>query len=174
MPDGARADRLPALLRLYPAAWRDRYGAEVAAMLAAEPLSARTVLDLLAGAVDARVSPQSIVTLTSGREKTMTSICGTATDISTADRVKSAIWIVAGTAALTGLSIGLRGFFGRTAPIVTLRYAAFPLALLWASRWTTMKPYSRMAQAVILGGTAIVVIVMCAFAASLGGDFLKL
>ncbi len=170
MPD----DRLPLLLRLYPAAWRERYGGEVAAMLAAEPMSARVVLDLLAGAVDARVSPQSIVTLSSSREKTMKTFCGTATDIAFRDRVTSAIWIVAGTAVLTWLAIGLRQVFGRALPITTLRYAAFPLALLWASRWTTMKPYSRAAQAVILGGTAIVVIVMCALAASFGEDFLKL
>ena len=171
MPDRARADRLPALLRLYPAAWRDRYGAEMAAMLASEPMTARVVLDLLAGAVDARVSPQAIVTLSSSREKHMTSICGTPTYISGRDRVKSAMWMVGVTAALTCLSVGLREVFGRTVPIVTLRYAAFPLALLWASRWTTMKPYSRAAQAVILGTTAVVIVIMCAFAASFGQRF---
>jgi hypothetical protein len=56
-------------------------------------------------------------------------------------------------------------------PIVTLRYAAFPLALLWASRWSTMKPYSRAAQAVILGGTAVIVVIICAIAASIGHRF---
>jgi hypothetical protein len=54
---------------------------------------------------------------------------------------------------------------------VTLRYAAFPLALLWASLWTTMKPYSRAAQAVILGVTAVLVLVICAIAASIGHRF---
>jgi hypothetical protein len=170
MPD--RAPRqLPFLLRLYPRGWRSRYGVEVAEMLASERMTARTVLDLLAGAVDARVSPQSIVTLSSSREKTMKTFCGTATDISFRDRATSAIWLVAGTAVLTWLAIGFQQIFGRTLPIATLRYAAFPLSLLWASRWRTMKPYSRAAQAVILGGTAIVVIVMCAYAASFGQRF---
>jgi hypothetical protein len=134
-------------------------------------MSARVVLDLLAGAVDARVSPQAIVTLSSSREKNMTSICGTPTHISRMDRVKSAMWMIGVTAALTWLSVGLREAFGRTLPIMTLRYAAFPLALLWASRWTTMKPYSRAAQAAILGTTAVIVIIMCAFAASFRQDF---
>ena len=159
------------VLRLYPAAWRARYGAEMAAMLASGPMTARVVLDLLAGAIDARVSPQSITVLSSRRDKNMTSLCGTATDVSARDHLRSAIWIVVGTAALTWLAVGLREAFGRTLPIVTLRYAAFPLALLWASRWSTMKPYSRAAQAVILGSTAVIVIVMCAIAASVGHRF---
>lgn len=46
------------LVRLYPAAWRARYGAEFEAFLAERPPSARDVVDILVGAVDARVSPQ--------------------------------------------------------------------------------------------------------------------
>lgn len=41
------------LLRLYPKAWRDRYGEEVADLVASRPARLRTVLDLLAGAADA-------------------------------------------------------------------------------------------------------------------------
>ena len=161
------APRLPFVLRLYPSAWRERYGDEMAAMLASGPMTARVVLDLLAGAVDARVSPQAIVHASTHKEPMMTSICGTATALSMRDHLKGAMWIIVGTAILTWLAVGLREVFGRTVPIATLRYAAFPLALLWASRWTTMKPYSRAAQAVILGATAIVVIAICAVAASI-------
>jgi hypothetical protein len=46
-----------ALLRLYPRGWRRRYGAEMAAMLEAEPLTLRTATDLVAGAIDARLNP---------------------------------------------------------------------------------------------------------------------
>jgi hypothetical protein len=38
------------LIRLYPAAWRRRYGAELEELLEAEPSSIRTALDLLRGA----------------------------------------------------------------------------------------------------------------------------
>jgi hypothetical protein len=48
------ADARRWLLRLYPAAWRARYGEEFAALLDLAPLSLWTVLDILLGALDAR------------------------------------------------------------------------------------------------------------------------
>ena len=48
------------LLRLYPAAWRARYGAEFTELLLARPPSARDRLDILRGAVDARLNPHLI------------------------------------------------------------------------------------------------------------------
>jgi hypothetical protein len=41
------------LLWLYPADWRERYEAELEALLEEEPPSARQVLDLVRGAIDA-------------------------------------------------------------------------------------------------------------------------
>ena len=41
------------LLRLYPAAWRDRYLDEVSDLLAERPPSFRDRLDLIVGAADA-------------------------------------------------------------------------------------------------------------------------
>jgi len=46
------------LLRLYPAPWRARYGEEFAAVLARQRASPGMVLDVLAGAIDARLHPQ--------------------------------------------------------------------------------------------------------------------
>jgi hypothetical protein len=51
-------DALPMLVRLYPAAWRARYGDEFAELLASRPPRLRDRLDILAGAVDARIHPQ--------------------------------------------------------------------------------------------------------------------
>jgi hypothetical protein len=47
------------LLRLYPPAWRARYGDEFAALLELAPLSLWTVLDILLGALDARLCIRS-------------------------------------------------------------------------------------------------------------------
>jgi hypothetical protein len=41
------------LIRLYPPAWRRRYGRELAELIAVQPMSFRTAVDLVAGAVDA-------------------------------------------------------------------------------------------------------------------------
>jgi hypothetical protein len=46
------------LLRLYPAAWRKRYGEEFAEVLAGQRASIGLVLDVIAGAIDARMYPQ--------------------------------------------------------------------------------------------------------------------
>ncbi|MDB5058178.1 MAG: ATP-dependent protease [Chloroflexi bacterium] len=43
----------PWLVRLYPRAWRQRYGADFAALLEQQPLTAGTVLDVVRGALDA-------------------------------------------------------------------------------------------------------------------------
>jgi hypothetical protein len=48
-----RADRL---LRLYPPAWRERYGDEFLAMLGTEPLRAAVVFDIVMAAIDAWLS----------------------------------------------------------------------------------------------------------------------
>ncbi|MEO5704529.1 MAG: hypothetical protein ABIR64_05985 [Candidatus Limnocylindrales bacterium] len=46
------------LVRLYPAGWRARYGAEFEELLAERPPTGRDLLDIVVGAIDARVSPQ--------------------------------------------------------------------------------------------------------------------
>jgi hypothetical protein len=42
------------LLRLYPEAWRERYGAEYATLLEEHGIDARTLVDVVRGAIDAR------------------------------------------------------------------------------------------------------------------------
>ena len=52
------ASNLPFLLRLYPAPWRERYGDEFRELLADRPPTLRDRLDVVAGAIDARLHPQ--------------------------------------------------------------------------------------------------------------------
>lgn len=49
---------MTALVRLYPRAWRDRYEAEFLGILEARPPSGRDRLDILRGALDARLHPE--------------------------------------------------------------------------------------------------------------------
>ncbi len=51
-------DSTPWLVRLYPATWRARYGDEFVELLQSRPPSARDRLDILRGALDARIHPQ--------------------------------------------------------------------------------------------------------------------
>ena len=47
------------LLKLYPPRWRRRYGEEFLALIAPQPFSLVTVLDIIGGAIDAWARPQS-------------------------------------------------------------------------------------------------------------------
>lgn len=49
---------MSALLRLYPRAWRERYGDELVALLEDRPPSPLDLVDLVRGAFDARLHPQ--------------------------------------------------------------------------------------------------------------------
>ena len=53
--------RMNWLLRLYPRAWRRRYGSEMEELVGAQPRSLQLFIDLLAGAVDAHFKPQAHV-----------------------------------------------------------------------------------------------------------------
>lgn len=46
------------LLRLYPRTWRERYGDEFLALISERPLSLADRVDIVRGAVDARLNPQ--------------------------------------------------------------------------------------------------------------------
>src|SRR5690349_10877672 len=52
------------LLLLYPRAWRERYGEEFLATLGADPLRPSQVLDIVRGAIDARLSGDVRQTMT--------------------------------------------------------------------------------------------------------------
>src|SRR5207253_6150725 len=52
--------KLAPLLRFYPARWRERYGEEVADLLATEPPSVPRVVDLLRGLIDAHLHPELV------------------------------------------------------------------------------------------------------------------
>jgi hypothetical protein len=57
------------LVRLYPSGWRGRYEDEFRALLEEEPVSARLVLDVIAGAFAARLDPYPELTV---EERAMT------------------------------------------------------------------------------------------------------
>ena len=46
-------------LKLYPRAWRQRYGAELADLVASQPRSVQLAIDVLGGAIDAHLKPQA-------------------------------------------------------------------------------------------------------------------
>jgi len=67
-----------ALVRLYPAAWRARYGPEFEELLADRPPTIRDVIDIVLAAADARLSPQLEPTPVVRRASTSDRLAGAA------------------------------------------------------------------------------------------------
>ena len=63
------------LLRLYPRPWRRRYAAEVGSVLEQHPITFLTLLDLLRGALNARLHPTERVSLARRRSAALSYIC---------------------------------------------------------------------------------------------------
>ena len=68
------------LLRLYPRRWRDRYESEMRALLEEHPVRPRTLTDLLAGALRARVEEEESMARTRSANAARCSFCGKGRD----------------------------------------------------------------------------------------------
>lgn len=150
------------LLRLYPSAWRRRYGEEVSQMLGDRPLRPQQVVDIAFGAVDAWLSPAvrraSRDQRQSGQEgadmlANWKLICaGTRTKVTTRDALVSAGVLITCTLVLlaAGALADLQGHAGLGDALKAL---AFPLSVTAALPFGTMKGQPVRAQTAILGAT---------------------
>jgi hypothetical protein len=146
------------LIRLYPRAWRARYGEELTALVANEAPTMRLVVDLVAGAIDARLNPQALPHRTASvldeggtTMRKMIAHCYPS-EISPAEQWKSAAWMLGGTVVLSVVYIALRRQFGETLVIDAFGTAVFPITVLFALRNTYFKPYSLAARTVMIVG----------------------
>lgn len=145
------------LLNLYPPAWQRRFRDEVQAHLdEAGPMGIRTALDLIAGAIDAQLNQDWIPNPTPGGEHDMitASRCRTA-DVSIADALRSAGWMIGVCLVLTVIATTLDKLLGDHILIEALLYSAFFIAFTVSSRNTYLRPYSRTARNVIIGVSTI-------------------
>jgi nitrite reductase/ring-hydroxylating ferredoxin subunit len=120
------ADRLASrvLVRCYPRAWRNRYGAEMLALLAERGIGPRDALDVLAAALDARLrptlqQPEPQAILASSPEPPLA-------------RSPAAFGIVAGPSRnVIGRRAFMRRMLGVGAGLLALEFAGGTLSFLW-------------------------------------------
>lgn len=153
-----------ALIRLYPSDWRRRYGAEMAEMLAAEPLTLRSATDLLAGAIDARLNPHLVPASTTAGVKgvhmtTRMFRCSGAV-FSKEDAMRSASWMIGGSLGLTVIGLALQLAIGRNSLTEALYFGAFPASLMLSNESMYFKPYSRPVRLTLSAGGALLIILM--------------
>ena len=156
------------LLRLYPRAWRRRYGDEVAGMLAGRGFSLAVAVDLVAGAIDARLHPSA--TLAAARaaahteDKTMLEKiarfeCAATfgADVTKADHWKAAGVTVGGTLALTLVWMAARLRIGDNPYADSLSVMAYLVPFVFSMRYTYLKGRPASVQAVFIGGMTLIV-----------------
>lgn len=156
-----------ALIRLYPRAWQQRYGREMRELLAAQKPTFRTLADVIAGAVDARLNPQwtpaDRVGTKQGAEHMVKAFRCAPEGVSTSDQWRSATWLVGGSLVLTLIGIGLKLQMGSNSFSEGLLYSAFPASLMLSSECTYLKRYSTAARAIMsIGGAVLMVLVLWA------------
>jgi hypothetical protein len=155
---------LRGLLRLYPRPWRDRYEEEMSVVLAAGRPTLRTAVDLVAGAIDARLNPQVMPRLEpTSHQRGALSMTNLLTrckpeEITTAQHLRSAGWLLGLTAALTAAWLGLKAQFGDTTLIEALGAAVFPIAVVLSMRSTYLKRYSAPAAWIMIGAMIVLVL----------------
>jgi len=155
------------LVGLYPAAWRQRYGEEFLATLGSGPLRAQQVIDIVSGAIDARLSADvrratsaspaaghgggtMLRFLACGRERSR---------VTTRDGLLGAAVMVVGSIGLALLGIAARRN-GFPATGEMLKSCSFSLSLSLSMPLWAMKGQPWKAQLVIVGATCIFLVLI--------------
>ena len=165
------------LLKLYPRRWRQRYGREVADLMAAQPISIATVVDVIAGAIDAWIYPQSSTVPTaadSKGERTMVltglklRCAGAGSPVTPGDARKAAAVTLGGTLLLTLLWLWGQQWYPDNAYLDAMVLMAFMPPYLISLRFTSLKGRPGSVQAVFIVGQLLSVTAIMLGAAWLG------
>src|ERR1051325_9352336 len=135
---------MTALLRLYPRRWRQRYGPEVADMLAGRPFSLAVAIDLIAGAIDVRLHPDVTMAAAMSQPEGVKNMeakslgfdCSAGGRISAADQWRASALTIGGTLALTLVWMGLHFRMGDNAYVDSFSVFPFLVAGLLSTRAT--------------------------------------
>jgi hypothetical protein len=156
------------LLKLYPPRWRRRYGEEFVALIASQPFSFLTVLDIIGGAIDAWIQPQSHLAPPAAPQsegetlmlaKLMRLRCaGQGQTPTKADSIKGAAVILGGTALCVVVATWMQR--RSIAPLYseTLMSSGWLIAFVLSMPYTTLKGWPARTQAIFIGVLLMVVV----------------
>ena len=164
------------LVRLYPPAWQRRYGRELAELISTQPFSFGTTIDLIAGAIDAWLNPQSstVVPATEAKGAAMVSeilqlkCVGQGPAVTAADRRKAAAITIVGSLVVVIVYLWASLRYGNLPYLTSLVSVSWLVAFVYSQRYTTLKGRSPRVQAVLIGGQTAIVIAIALGAAWVG------
>ena len=142
------------LISLYPAQWRARYGDEFAHVLREQPLTMRLALDVLGGAIDARVRRSTVIE--EGAKAMTTSLlkrCAAGgPKMSTEDAWRASGVMIGSSLAFAGLYIWAKMNLANEEMVDAFGIMAYPAALFVTMPFYYMKNHSAAAKVVIVAG----------------------
>jgi hypothetical protein len=155
------------LIRLYPPRWRRRYGRELADLIAAQPASFSTAVDLVAGAIDAWVNPQLSTAAAAADAKGERAMlakmlqlkcAGHGAHVSRRDELKAATVVIGGALVLTAIYLWATARYESNPYLDALASLGWLVPVLFSQHFTTLKGRSARVQAVFIGGQSAVII----------------
>jgi hypothetical protein len=161
---GVRPSRVVrVLLAAYPRAWRERYGRELSDLLTQQRVTPTLVIDLAAGAIDARLHPElaphpAANASTEGDRHMVGKLAklrcvGYPPNVTPRDQWTSIAVMLGGTFVLSLLWLRLHVTFGDNAYVDSFSAMPFLAAYMLGMPFTSLKGRSRAAQALFIGGT---------------------
>jgi hypothetical protein len=154
------------LLKLYPPAWRRRYGREFSELIATQSASFGMVVDLVAGAIDAWIHPQSstVVPATSDAigETTMLAkmlrirCAGYGPTVTSSDLWKSLGVTLGGTAALALVWTWANRRFAGNPYVYASGMMAYVVPILAGLHYTSLKGRPARVQSIFIVGLGVV------------------
>jgi hypothetical protein len=165
------------LLWLYPAAWRRRYGDEVARMLEGRAFSLRVAVDLVAGAIDTWLHPAQTLAAahaaasgTTPEDRTMLSKilrldCAAAYGLTREEQKKAAVSIIAWTLVVTAIWLAFSIRFPKDPRVESLSMLPLMFSIFYSLRYTYLKGRPASVQAIFIAGMTLA---MAAFFLAVG------
>jgi hypothetical protein len=160
---------------LYPPAWRRRYGRELAELIATQPASFGTAIDLVAAAIDAWLRPRSWAAAAAATDekgagamvpKMLQLRCaGYGPNVTSADAWKAAAVMLGGTLALTVAWVWATARYGSNSYLDSLGSISWLVMFLFSERYTFLKGRPGRVQVVVIGAQAAIVIAIALGAA---------
>src|SRR3954454_10215172 len=129
---------------------RLRYGRELVELLSAQPASFRTAVDLVAGAVDAWLNPESSTAVTTTDAKGAGAMLpkmvqlrsrGYGPDVTVADSLKAAAVTIGGTVALVAVLTGAVKLYGKNPYFESLLAVGWLVPFVFSQHYTYVKGY---------------------------------
>ena len=166
---------------LYGARWRRRYGDERRSLVTAQRFSIGNTIDLIAGAIDAWIHPQMIAAArpepAPEGEQTMLArmmklrCAGYGPNITRADQWKSAAVMIGTTLVLTLGWMWLRVWTDDNPYVDAFSAMPFFAGLMLSMRYTYLKTRSGAAQAIFIGGTLAIIVLIFGLAGWVNASF---